>query len=42
MQLLAEEQANLVEAISKAIVSEAEKVRGQTEKDLDQKSVVNA
>jgi hypothetical protein len=41
MQLLAEEQVNLVEAISKAFVREAKKARDQTEKDLDQKSAVN-
>jgi hypothetical protein len=42
VRLLAEEQANLVEALSKAIVREADKVRAQTEKDLDQKWAVNA
>jgi sugar-specific transcriptional regulator TrmB len=36
MQLLAKEQTNLLEAISKA------KAHDQTEKDLDQKSAVNA
>jgi hypothetical protein len=40
MRLLAEEQANLDEAISKAFVREAKKARDQTEKDPDQKSAV--
>jgi hypothetical protein len=40
MRLLAEEQANLVGAISKAFVCEAKKARDQTEKDPDQKSAV--
>jgi hypothetical protein len=40
-RLLAEEHANLVEAISKAILREAEKDRDQTEKEPDQRSAVN-
>jgi uncharacterized protein Yka (UPF0111/DUF47 family) len=41
MRLLAEEQANFLGAISKAIVREAGKASDQTEKDPDQKSAVN-
>ena len=42
MQLLAEEQVNLVGAISKAIVREAEKDRDQTQKEPDQKASLMA
>jgi hypothetical protein len=42
MQLLAEEQVNLVGAISKAIVREAQKDRDQPQKEPDQKAPLMA